>query len=197
MKHIFKKLHIGSNHDPTRSNDPSPPPPSSVSPTCAAAAVQSPVSPPPSTSPPSSAETAATTPVSAAVNRQQDYYSSEEEYQVQLALALSVSGPNSDGNSNRDKDQIRVATWQGRDAAADLLSRQYWVSWFNLIAISILTAVYYSYVLCLVVSLRLFDRAKVVIVVRIVRLTPWNGVKLPTFFLLAPKCMPPPMPLFV
>ncbi|KAF7144268.1 hypothetical protein RHSIM_Rhsim05G0150000 [Rhododendron simsii] len=126
MKHIFKKLHIGSNHDPARSNDPSPPPPSSVSPTCAAAAVQSPVSPPPSTSPPSSAETAATTPVSAAVNRQQDYYSSEEEYQVQLALALSVSGPDSDGNSNRDKDQIRVATWQGRDAAADLLSRQYW-----------------------------------------------------------------------
>ncbi|KAK3011260.1 hypothetical protein RJ639_010611 [Escallonia herrerae] len=128
MKHIFKKLHIGSNHDtnhnpnPARSNDVS----SSPSPDARASSVQlataSPASPPASTP---------STPAVPATDRQ-DYYSSEEEYQVQLALALSVSG--SDSRDDSDKDQIRAATLLslgGRnrtdsvrdreDAAADLL----------------------------------------------------------------------------
>ncbi|XP_057495793.1 serine/threonine-protein kinase EDR1-like isoform X1 [Actinidia eriantha] len=126
MKHIFKRLHIGSNHDPNRGNES----PATVSPTCAADhrlnPGQSPESPP--TSSPSAAEPVVSTPAASAVNRQ-DYYSSEEEYQVQIALALSVSGP--DSRDDPVKDQIRTTTLPSssareRDAAADLLSRRYW-----------------------------------------------------------------------
>ena len=128
MRHIFKRLHIGSNHDPNRGNESS----AIVSPTCAADhrlnSGQSPSSPP--TSSPSGAEPVVSTPAASAVNRQ-DYYSSEEEYQVQIALALSVSGP--DSRNDPVKDQIRATTLPSssareRDVAADLLSRQYWVS---------------------------------------------------------------------
>lgn len=88
MKNIFKKLHIGSsssssNHDLNRpSNDTS-----------------------------SSQSTGQTTPAAVLpVNRQQDYYSSEEEYQVQLALALSVSNSVSgvNGGDYSESDQIRA-----------------------------------------------------------------------------------------
>ncbi|CAL5397422.1 unnamed protein product [Camellia sinensis] len=142
MKHIFKKLHIGGNHDPNRSNEV----PSTVSPTCGSdhrvassgqTSAQSPASPSTSSSPSTavSPATVTTTPAESAVNTQ-DYYSSEEEYQVQLALALSVSGRES--GDDPEKDQIRAVTLLslGRhgsnsirerdEAAADLLSRQYW-----------------------------------------------------------------------
>ena len=128
MRHIFKRLHIGSNHDPNRGNEA----PATVSPTCAADHRQNSGQPPasPPSSSPSAAEPVVSTPVASAVNRQ-DYYSSEEDYQVQLALALSVSGP--DSGDDPVKDQIRATTLlsssaRERDAAADLLSRQYWVS---------------------------------------------------------------------
>ncbi|KAF5946040.1 hypothetical protein HYC85_016268 [Camellia sinensis] len=98
---------------------------------------QSPASPSTSSSPSTavSPATVTTTPAESAVNTQ-DYYSSEEEYQVQLALALSVSGRES--GDDPEKDQIRAVTLLslGRhgsnsirerdEAAADLLSRQYW-----------------------------------------------------------------------
>lgn len=140
MKNIFKKLHIGSNHDANRSsNDPTS---SSSSSSCATAdhrtsstltgqiSVQSPAA---AASPPQTSPTVNVT------SRQQDYYSSEEEYQVQLALALSVS--NSESRGDTDSDQIRAAKLLSLgqhssnnhvpdrgDAAADKLSRQYWVS---------------------------------------------------------------------
>ncbi|XAR54550.1 Non-specific serine/threonine protein kinase [Bertholletia excelsa] len=137
MKHIFKKLHIGSNHDPNRTNETPP----TLSPPCSSdhrntTAGHSPVSP--STSSPSTATAPApapTNPPAPAVSLQ-DYYSSEEEYQVQLALALSVSGR--DSRDDSEKDQIRAATllslgghgsgsFRERDhAAADFLARQYW-----------------------------------------------------------------------
>ncbi|KAK1432522.1 hypothetical protein QVD17_09419 [Tagetes erecta] len=150
MKNIFKKLHIGSNHDPNRSSNDSPssstPASTSTSTSSSSCAttehrtsstftgqpsVQSPSSaatpPPPTTSPT----------VNVTTRQQQDYYSSEEEYQVQLALALSVS--NSESRGDVDSDQIRAAkllslaqqSGHSRvpdrgDAAADKQSRQYW-----------------------------------------------------------------------
>ncbi|KAA8544988.1 hypothetical protein F0562_019795 [Nyssa sinensis] len=139
MKHIFKKLHIGSNHDPNRSNEST----STVSPSCASdhriVSGQNYGVPPasPSTASPSTdtvPSSGATNPVTSAVSWQ-DYYSPEEEYQVQLALALSVSGPDSRGDP--EKDQIRAATLMSlerhrsdpihdSDEFADYLSRQYW-----------------------------------------------------------------------
>lgn len=155
MKNIFKKLHIGSNHDPHRSNEIPPPVPS---PSCTAAHVQSsgasPATPstsspstasvpPPSTSSPSTASVppaaAAAGNVSAPVNRQ-DFFSSEEEFQIQLALAISAS--NSDFRDDPEKDQIHAATLlslgghrnestRNEDDVAESLSRQYWVSFVD------------------------------------------------------------------
>lgn len=136
MKNIFKRFHIGTNHDPHRSNDI----PSSSSPSpsasCgsdhrsaaeAAASVTSPTSPSPSPS----------APAVAAVVESKDYFSSEEEYQIQLAMAISAS--NSDFRDDPDIDQIRAATLlslgthrsnlAGEEVgAAEALSRRYWVS---------------------------------------------------------------------
>ncbi|KAF3972075.1 hypothetical protein CMV_004380 [Castanea mollissima] len=130
MKHIFKKLHIGSNHDPNRSNEnpnvtsatASTPPscapdqrPISVqvsgagppaSPSASSSATTSPASNAAGTTP-SSAVAAASAAAAAAANRA-DYISSEEEFQVQLALAISAS--NSDFRDDPEKDQIRAAT---------------------------------------------------------------------------------------
>ncbi|KAF9622615.1 hypothetical protein IFM89_032514 [Coptis chinensis] len=127
MKHIFKKLHIGSSSssnssttDPNRSNEI--------------------ISPPPSSSP--SDHVTTPTPVADRI----DYISSEEEFQLQLALAISASSnsnSNSEfkGNNNDiDKDQIRAATLLSltpinnrinsrRDVgidSAESLSRRYW-----------------------------------------------------------------------
>ncbi|CAL9759552.1 unnamed protein product [Musa acuminata subsp. burmannicoides] len=133
MKHIFKiKRH------PHRSNEitsPSPaggagatsaPPATAVSPSCAsdhrAAAAPAPPSP---AEPPRSA---------AAGDDRQDYFSSEEEFQVQLALAISAS--NTEFTGDLDGDQIRAAKLLslGRDridqdreeGTAESLSRRYW-----------------------------------------------------------------------
>ncbi|CAJ1976199.1 unnamed protein product [Sphenostylis stenocarpa] len=134
MKNIFKKLHIGGNHDPQRSNENSPPTPS---PSCAADQSQSSAANPASPSS-ASASTAVVTPggggASPGVNRQ-DFFSSEEEFQMQLALAISAS--NSDFRDDPEKDQIHAATLLSlgglridstgnKDDAAEALSRQYW-----------------------------------------------------------------------
>ncbi|XP_027362973.1 serine/threonine-protein kinase EDR1 isoform X2 [Abrus precatorius] len=133
MKNIFKKLHIGSNHDPHRSNEIPPPVPS---PSCAADHVQSSGASPASPSS-SSPSTAVVTPgggATPAVSRQ-DFFSSEEEFQVQLALAISAS--NSEFRDDPEKDQIHAATLlslgghridstRGKDDVAEALSRQYW-----------------------------------------------------------------------
>lgn len=142
MKNIFKKLHIGSNHDPHRSNEIPPPVPS---PSCAAEHAQSsgaspatPSSSSPSTAPVPPAATAATG-VSVPVNRQ-DFFSSEEEFQIQLALAISAS--NSEFRDDPEKDQIHAATLlslgghridsaRNKDDVAESLSRQYWVSFVD------------------------------------------------------------------
>lgn len=147
MKHIFKKLHLGSNHDHGRSNET---PTTSVTPpqSCASDhrtvssqnAGYPPASPSSSSQSPSSAATVSATgtgsPVSVAMNRS-DYMSSEEEFQVQLALAISAS--NSDCRGDPEKDQIRAATLlslgthrmdSARDkdeTASEALARHYWV----------------------------------------------------------------------
>lgn len=144
MKHIFKKLHIGSNHDPNRSSDSSIP---VTSPSCssdhrAASSSQqsgnspaSPSSAPSSTAPVTVSTTGTTTPLSTTANRS-DYMSSEEEFQFQLALAISAS--NSEFRDDPEKDQIRAATLLSLDnqrveserdkveAAAGALSKHYW-----------------------------------------------------------------------
>ncbi|XVF31208.1 hypothetical protein REPUB_Repub16aG0125900 [Reevesia pubescens] len=155
MKHIFKKLHIGSNHEPNRTstNDTSLSPSPSTScatdhqRTMSGNSPSSPSTPTISSSPATSATVPAPIPSSmslstpsstamAAKNRASDYMLSEEEFQVQLALALSASN-----SEDPEKDQIRAATLlslgnhhrvdlgSGRDkddVAAEGLARQYW-----------------------------------------------------------------------
>lgn len=146
MKHIFKKFHIGSNHDPNRTND-NPSPVAASSSPCVSdnrpatapgqTSGNSPSSPSSSPSLATTPPVAGTvTPVSVAPNRS-DYFSSEEEFQVQLALAISAS--NSDFRDDPEKDQIRAATLlslgnhridstaRDQEDAAEALSRQYWV----------------------------------------------------------------------
>ncbi|XP_004302007.1 PREDICTED: serine/threonine-protein kinase EDR1-like [Fragaria vesca subsp. vesca] len=120
MKHIFKKLHIGSNHDPARSNDAAPSASTSAvtSPSCASDHRQSAGNAPPASPFASSS-------------------ASPEEFQVQLALAISAS--NSDARDDPENDQIRAATMlslgggggdqtgdEAEAAAAETLSRHYW-----------------------------------------------------------------------
>ncbi|XP_059312162.1 serine/threonine-protein kinase EDR1 isoform X1 [Lycium ferocissimum] len=139
MKHIFKKLHHPNrSNDTVQSTSSSPVSSSSSSPSTSSATDHrnsSSVSQSPS-NPPSTAAAASSPSNIPTINRQQDYYTSEEEYQVQLALALSVSSSQSQDSSfpcvdvNSTNGQIgRTAADLARDredAAADLLSRQYW-----------------------------------------------------------------------
>ncbi|GLT32373.1 hypothetical protein SLA2020_070440 [Shorea laevis] len=141
MKHIFKKLHKGHNHEPNRTNETPPPPPS---PSCAtdhqrtmsgnSPTSPSTSSPSPATVPTSSGNTAAASTVSA--NNSTDYMLSEEEFQVRLAVAISSSN-----SEDPEKDQIRAATLlslgghhqmdTGGDrevVPAEDLSKHYWVS---------------------------------------------------------------------
>ncbi|KAJ4956208.1 hypothetical protein NE237_012991 [Protea cynaroides] len=139
MKHIFKKLHFGGNHDPNRSNEI---PAQSLSSSCTSDqrptsgqnSGHSPASPSSSTSSSPAPATTPSAPTSVAIDRT-DYFSSEEEFQIQLALAISAS--NSEVREDRDNDQIRAATLLslGRfrvdserevDEAAESLSRRYW-----------------------------------------------------------------------
>ncbi|XP_042517650.1 serine/threonine-protein kinase EDR1-like [Macadamia integrifolia] len=134
MKHIFKRLHIGGNHDPNRSHEISSP---SLPSSCASdhrkisgqSSGHSPASP--SSPVPATTDSAHT---SLAANPL-DYFSSEEEFQVQLALAISAS--KSEFRDDTDKDQIRAATLlslgrhridsaRNSDEAAESLSRRYW-----------------------------------------------------------------------
>ena len=141
MKHIFKKLHIGSNHDPNRSTETSP---SVTSPSCGAdhrtVSVQNSSSSPasPSSSSPSTMatiSTGATANTPPDTTNRQDYFSSEEEFQVQLALAISASNSEFRGD-DPEKDQIQAATLLSlggrqihsarcKDDVAEALSRQY------------------------------------------------------------------------
>ncbi|KAF3454366.1 hypothetical protein FNV43_RR04813 [Rhamnella rubrinervis] len=144
MKHIFKKLHLGSNHDPNRSNET----PITVTPQSCTSdhrtdSGQNSGYPPasPSSSSPSPAATVSATGTGTGtsppttVNRP-DYMSSEEEFQVQLALAISAS--NSDSRDDPEKDQIRAATLlslgthrmdsarEKDEPPSEVLSRHYW-----------------------------------------------------------------------
>ncbi|KAK8949608.1 Serine/threonine-protein kinase EDR1 [Platanthera zijinensis] len=158
MKNIFRKFHIGSGHEPNRSGDiPSAPSSSSSAPSSSSSALSFSSSWPssssaaptsstltqswdsnhqtigvvqPTISPASSAEGT----LAAAVEREK-YFSSEEEFQVQLALAISAS--NSDFRADPDGDQIRAAkllslgTHRGDpgkhgECTAESLSRRYW-----------------------------------------------------------------------
>ena len=142
MKHIFKKLHIGSNHEssPNRtsnetSTSASTPPPPCSSDHRASGTGNSPASPP-STSP-----SPASTVQPLAFGNRTDYFDSEEDFQVQLALAISAS--NSELRDDAEKDQIRAATLlslggnnridvdreKGEGKVEDL-SKYYWVSSF-------------------------------------------------------------------
>lgn len=143
MKNIFKKLHIGSsNHDPHRSNETPPRVPSpsgdteNVQSFAASTATQSSSSP--STAPVVPASGGGS--VSLVVNRQ-DFFSSEEEFQIQLALAISASNSDFRGD-DPEKDQIHAATLlslgghridstRNKGDAAEALSRQYWVSFVD------------------------------------------------------------------
>lgn len=135
MKHIFKKLHIGSSNDPT-DNQRAASENSPASPTTTTAS-SSPVT---ATTVPVTSSTGLSTPSSTvtATNRASDYMLSEEEFQVQLALAISASN-----SEDPKKDQIRETAILslgshhrmdlgiGRDkddVAAEFLARQYWVS---------------------------------------------------------------------
>ncbi|XP_054804335.1 serine/threonine-protein kinase EDR1-like isoform X2 [Prosopis cineraria] len=149
MKNIFKKLHIGSNHDPTPSNETPPSSSSAVNSQSGASDLRTapvqysgtpvPTPPPPPSSSPSPSPAAppagGTSSAPLLTSNLQDYFSSEEEFQVQLALAISAS--NSEFPDDPEKDQIRAATIlslgghrthcaTNKDHEAEALSRQYW-----------------------------------------------------------------------
>ncbi|CAI0384249.1 unnamed protein product [Linum tenue] len=163
MKHIFKKLHIGNTHESAnRSNEtPDSPSPSQscasdhrAASSSASSAAAAPGSPPLSTPPasaPASTDAAAALPMTepspvtntngVGSNIGADYFTSEEEFQMQLALAISVSSNSEAGRDDREKDQIRAATLlslggnrhhcmdgtgEKGEAAAESLSRQFW-----------------------------------------------------------------------
>ncbi|EPS65317.1 hypothetical protein M569_09459 [Genlisea aurea] len=126
MKHIFRKLH----HHANRTNDnPPPQPPRPPSPSCSDSAAASSAATATATAASIGAVVAPPAAVSEgnhnSVRQHQDYYASEEEYQVQLALALSASS--SGGvNSLVDSGKAAIRSPQDGDAAADYLSRRYW-----------------------------------------------------------------------
>lgn len=144
MKHIFKKLHIGTSHDPNRSNETLAPvqsPASASSDQRVSSSQTASVAPPsPSASPLPVTSAAAPAAPTAVDGRGGDYFTSEEEFQMQLALAISASNSDFRGK-DPETDQIRAATLlslgghqrddSGRDRAevsAETQSRQYWVS---------------------------------------------------------------------
>lgn len=143
MKNIFK-IHRKSPH---RSNEtpppaaaataasPSSPSTSVLSPSCASdhgAAPHASTAATPSQQSPNPAEETARPPP----GDRQEYFSSEEEFQMQLALAISAS--KEEVGNDPDSDQIRAAKLvslgrHGMDqvreqGTADSLSRRYWVS---------------------------------------------------------------------
>ncbi|KAK4804991.1 hypothetical protein SAY86_004808 [Trapa natans] len=142
MKHIFKKLHIGSNQDLNRSNETLTPvqsPASSSSDQRVTSSQTASVAPPCPSVSPLPVITAAAQAAPAVVDRcEGDYFSSEEDFQMHLALAISASNSDFRGN-DPENDQIRAATLlslggqrrdgSGRDrpaVSAEIQSRQYW-----------------------------------------------------------------------
>lgn len=127
MKNIFKKLHIGgSNHEPSSTNS-NPNRSNETNNTTTGAHRSNETSNTSINNTSITSTTTGSTPTPPSIvssisdhHHNQDYYTSEEEYQVQLALALSVSGRDSP-----DIQQIHAPIL--RDSPADLLSRQYWV----------------------------------------------------------------------
>ncbi|XP_042386948.1 serine/threonine-protein kinase EDR1-like isoform X1 [Zingiber officinale] len=131
MKNIFKKRsHHRPNEVPSASSTvAAQSPAAAVSPLCAsdlrdAASATSPTTPQSSVEPPRTTSSG---------DDWQDYFSSEEEFQVQLALAISAS--NSELKGDLDGDQIRAAKLlslgreriqQDQESSAELLSRRYW-----------------------------------------------------------------------
>uniref|UniRef100_A0A7N0UQS5 non-specific serine/threonine protein kinase n=1 Tax=Kalanchoe fedtschenkoi TaxID=63787 RepID=A0A7N0UQS5_KALFE len=129
MKHIFKKLHIGSSnssggntltHDPIRLNDATAAPTSATSSDDHHTSLRG--------QPQPSSPIASPNSFSVASTNQPDYFSSEEEFQVHLALAISASN-----TDDPDNDQIRAATLmslgnrrENREPTAQSLSRHYW-----------------------------------------------------------------------
>ncbi|GLT47593.1 hypothetical protein SLA2020_212800 [Shorea laevis] len=108
MKHIFKKLHKGHNHEPNRTNETPPSSPSCATDHQRTMSGNSPTSPStsspaPVTVPTSSRNTTAASTLSASNGT--NYMLSLEEFQVQLALAISASN-----SEDPEKDQIRAAT---------------------------------------------------------------------------------------
>lgn len=136
MKNILKRFHIGTNHDPNRSNEIPSSSSSSPSPLPSCGADHRSTAPTAVTSP-TSPMRSPSAPTPTGVAERKDYFSSEEEYQIQLAMAISAS--NSDFRDDPDSDQIRAATLlslgthRGNSGgeevgAAEALSRRYWVS---------------------------------------------------------------------
>ncbi|KAM7277959.1 hypothetical protein ACFE04_005093 [Oxalis oulophora] len=149
MKHIFKKLHIGNNHDPNhhRSNETltlaSPPPSQSCvtdhqrESSSSSSGGGGPVSPI-STSPSTVVSASGGGLNSSASNNYYVSSAEEEEFQVQLAMAISASNSEFRGDSNND--HIRAASMisgvnrinhnridmDNAEVAAEALARQYW-----------------------------------------------------------------------
>ncbi|WOG82788.1 hypothetical protein DCAR_0101956 [Daucus carota subsp. sativus] len=128
MKNIFKKLHIGgSNHEPSSTNsNPNRSNETNNTTNITGAHRSNETSNTSINNTSITSTTTGSTPTPPSIvssisdhHHNQDYYTSEEEYQVQLALALSVSGRDSP-----DIQQIHAPIL--RDSPADLLSRQYW-----------------------------------------------------------------------
>ncbi|ERM93492.1 serine/threonine-protein kinase EDR1 [Amborella trichopoda] len=132
MKHILRKLHIGSSHEPPRSNDPGAASPAQSCGSDHRAAVSwSPNGVPPQSPSPSSSPGGEGSAGSRLLTEDKnDYFSSEEEFQVQLALAISASN-----SEFRAKDQgkavilgsghMQSGSSQTEDLA-ECLSRRYW-----------------------------------------------------------------------
>ncbi|OIW17521.1 hypothetical protein TanjilG_22633 [Lupinus angustifolius] len=111
MKSILKKLHIGTNHH-HHSNRSTEVPNASVAP------------PPPSATDDPAVFPSNPSPAATVANRQ-DYFSSEEEFQVQLALAISASS-NSEFKDDQSFGSRKIDSTRKEEGVADALSRRYW-----------------------------------------------------------------------
>ena len=117
MKHLLRKLHIGSDHHHQIGADPRP-------------LVDPPTPQPAAAAASSSASALARAGVVDSAENSVDFNFFEEEFQVQLALAISVSDP--DAREDRETAQIKAAKQisLGRspsETLVDSVALQYWV----------------------------------------------------------------------
>ncbi|KAF5183442.1 serine/threonine-protein kinase EDR1-like, partial [Thalictrum thalictroides] len=142
MKHIFKKFHLGNNHDANRTNGITPSL-SPYTPTSSSVTSSNSVSDHRTTSVQSPSNPSSSSPIPITNNNatSSDYLLSEEDFQIQLALAISASN-SEEFKKYKIKDEIHAATLlsldyeqrdrfnnSGRDEAnqaAELVSRRYW-----------------------------------------------------------------------